>query len=464
MNAPEPTSPLTEGSGPAADGLDDFARRIDRALSRETGYAVRGKVIEVLGSLIKVSGITPRVGELCELRERNGQSLGIAEVVGFSGAWTYLSALGAQKALSTSVEVAPLGRRQEVEVGEALLGRVINGFGEPIDGKGPVRGERRVPVDGDPPDALTRLPLNRPFATGIRAIDGLLASGVGQRVGIFAPPGVGKSTLLIEIARRSRADIKVVALVGERGRELGEFVHDVLQGEERERTIVVGATSDRSPMERIRAAQVATAIAEHFRDAGREVLLLVDSLTRLARAQREVGLAVGEPPTRRGYPPSVFAMLPRLLERAGLGTRGSITAFYTVLTEGDAEDDPIAEEVRAILDGHLVLSRTLAAAGQYPAIDVLTSASRVMTRVLDESAQGHVMAARQMLARHADLELLLQIGEYKRGSDPESDQAILFAEQCRGFLRQRVGEPTADFAAIQQQLAALVAGVARKPG
>ena len=311
----------------ASDGLDDFARRIDRVLSQETGYAVRGKVVEVLGSLVKVSGITPRIGELCELKERSGQSLGMAEVVGFSGPWTYLSALGSQQALSSSVEVAPLGRRQEVEVGASLLGRVINGFGEPIDARGPLQGQRRVPVDGDPPDALTRHRVDRPFVTGIRAIDGLLSSGIGQRVGIFAPPGVGKSTLLVEIARRSQADIKVIALVGERGRELGEFVHDVLQGEERWRTIVVGATSDRSPMERIRAAQVATAIAEHFRDEGRQVLLLVDSLTRLARAQREVGLAVGEPPTRRGYPPSVFALLPRLLERAGLGLLRRIDRF-----------------------------------------------------------------------------------------------------------------------------------------
>lgn len=452
------------GSQAGADtGLAEFEKRIERALAREPAFAVRGRVMEVLGSLIKVSGVTPRIGELCALRDRDGSDLGIAEVVGFSGAHAYLSALGGQGALSTSVEVSPLGRRQQVPVGDGLLGRVVDGFGQPIDGLGPIAADQFRPVDQDPPDALRRGAVDRPFQTGVRAIDGLLTCGVGQRVGIFAPAGVGKSSLLLEIARRGRADVKVIALVGERGRELGEFVRDGFSAEERARTVFVGATSDRSPMERIRAAQVATAIAEHFRDQGLQVLLLLDSLTRLARAQREVGLAVGEPPTRRGYPPSVFAMLPRLLERAGPGERGAITAFYTILTEGDDDDDPIAEEVRAILDGHFILSRSLAAAGHFPAIDVLASASRVMSRVLGADQQEGVLAARQHLAQHAELKLLLQIGEYRTGSDPASDRAIAFEAASKDFLRQRSGEGEQAFDEVHQQLARLLAAASRVP-
>lgn len=436
--------------------LVDFEKRIDRALARGPAFAVRGRVMEVLGSLVKVAGITPRIGELCALRERDGSALGTAEVVGFSGAYTYLSALGSPRALSTSVEVAPLGRRQAVTVGDGLLGRVIDGFGQPIDGRGPIEAGHSRPVDDDPPDALRRGGVDQPFLTGVRAIDGLLTCGMGQRVGIFAPAGVGKSTLLLDIARHARADVKVIALVGERGRELGEFVRDGFSAEARACTVFVGATSDRSPMERIRAAQVATAIAEHFRDQGLQVLLLMDSLTRLARAQREVGLAVGEPPTRRGYPPSVFSMLPRLLERAGPGERGAITAFYTILTEGDDNDDPIAEEVRAILDGHFILSRSLASDGHFPAIDILASASRVVSRVLPPTWQDNVLAARQQLARHAELKLLLQIGEYHAGTDLDSDRALAFEAAAKPFLRQRPGEAVADLDQVHQRLAALL--------
>jgi len=457
---------LHESSSGLESSLADFERRIERALPQELAFAMRGRVLEVLGSLIKVSGITPGIGELCELRDRGGDVLGTAEVVGFSGPYSYLSGLGPLRALSTSVEVRPLGHRQTVPVGRALLGRVVDGFGRPIDGLGPIDADQHRPVDEDPPDALRRGGVDRIFETGIRAIDGLLTCGVGQRVGIFAPAGVGKSTLLLEIARRASADVKVIALVGERGRELGEFVRDGFSAEERARTIFVGATSDRAAMERIRAAQVATTIAEHFRDQGLQVLLLMDSLTRLARAQREVGLAVGEPPTRRGYPPSVFAMLPRLLERAGPGERGAITAFYTILTEGEDDDDPIAEEIRAILDGHFVLSRALASAGHFPAIDVLASASRVASRVLTPGHQESVLAARRYLAQHAELKLLLQIGEYRPGSDPESDRAIAFEAAARTFLRQRPGESPMRFDATYASLRALLnqAGNPQRPG
>jgi type III secretion protein N (ATPase) len=329
-----------------------------------------------------------------------------------------------------------------VRAGDAMLGRVLDGLGRPFDGGPPVLGEL-VPVDRDPPAALERRPVTARFVTGVRAIDGLLTLGEGQRVGLFAGSGVGKSSLLGAIARNAQADVVVVALVGERGREVGEFLDRSLGPEGRMKSVVVVATSDAAALERLRAAQVATAYAERFRDRGARVLLLVDSVTRFARAQREVGLAAGEPPARRGYPPSVFAMLPRLLERSGQSARGSITAIYTVLVEGGDMDEPVADEVRGILDGHIVLDRAIAARGRYPAIDVTTSLSRIMDVVV--SAE-HRDAARRLKAHVALYEAkrdLLTLGAYVKGTDRDLDEAVARMPRIDSFLRQDAHESSA---------------------
>jgi type III secretion protein N (ATPase) len=324
----------------------------------------------------------------------------------------------------------------QVSAGAALLGRVLDGLGRPIDGRPAPTGLTSVAVDRAPPAALQRRPGSVPRSTGGRAVDGLITLGGGQRLGQFAGAGVGKSTLLGSIARGASADVVVVALVGERGREVGEFLEHSLGEAGRRRSVVVVATSDAPPVERLRAAQVATALAEHFRDLGKSVLLLVDSITRFARAQREIGLAAGEPPARRGYPPSVFTQLPRLLERSGQGEEGSITAIYTVLVEGSDMDEPIADEVRGILDGHIVLDRRLAERGHYPAIDVLASLSRVMPSVTSRPQQALAQRARALLASYEEKRDLIALGAYSKGSDARVDQAIAAAPELEQFLRQ----------------------------
>jgi type III secretion protein N (ATPase) len=342
-----------------------------------------------------------------------------------------------------------------VRASEGLLGRVTDGLGRPFDGGPTLNSGELVAVDRDPPSAMGRRPVSRPIATGLRVIDGLLTLGEGQRVGLFAGSGVGKSTLLGAIARGADADVIVVALVGERGREVGEFLEHALGAAGRARSVVVVATSDVAALERLRAAQVATAYAEYFRDRGARVFLLVDSVTRFARAQREVGLAAGEPPARRGYPPSVFAMLPRLLERSGQGTSGSITAIYTVLVEGGDMEEPIADEVRGILDGHIVLDRTIAARGRYPAVDVTVSLSRVMDGVVPED---HKQAARRLRALMAAYEAkrdLVTLGAYAKGSDKELDEAIAKMPKIEAFLRQN----SADKALFAETVSALAQAV-----
>ncbi|WP_454764108.1 FliI/YscN family ATPase [Cupriavidus campinensis] len=423
---------------PAADiqaALQHAAADLGRAFDHFTPVAMRGRVSKAVGMLIHATGIQAHVGEICQL-VTPGEAPLLAEVVGFMQQTAVLTPLGRITGISALTEVVPAMHGPQCPAGAALLGRVLDALGEPIDGKGALVGVTRVPIDNEPPDPLTRRLIREPLATGVRAIDGLLTLGEGQRVGIFAPPGVGKSTLLGMLARGAEADINVVALVGERGREVREFIEYSLGPEGMARTVLVVSTSDRSPMERVRCAYTATAIAEHFRDQGRRVLLLVDSLTRLARAQREIGLAGGEPPTRRSYPPSVFSMLPQLLERAGTGAQGSITAAYTVLTEGEDDSDPIAEEVRSILDGHIVLSRKLASAGQYPPIDVLQSVSRVMPQVAAAAHQQDAQRLRQLLAKFQDMELLLQIGEYRPGADAVADAAVGAIGAIRAFLTQ----------------------------
>ena len=414
------------------------------ALAKVQAIERVGRVAEAYGTLIRATGLKAAIGELCELRNARGDGDPefrlLAEVVGVSKQHTLLTPLGALDGVSATTEVYATGRQAAVGVGDGLLGRILDAHGEPIDDLGPVGATVEAPIYASSPNPLTRNLIERPFSTGVRAIDTTLTAGEGQRVGIFAVAGGGKSTLLGMLARGGDADVNVIALVGERGREVNEFVRDSLGAQGLARSIVVVATSDRPALERSRAAWVATAIAEHFRDQGKRVLLLLDSVTRFARALRDVGLAVGEPPARRGYPPSVFSALPRLFERAGNNDRGSITAFYTVLAEDEDGGDPIVEEVRSILDGHIVLSRKLASAYHYPAIDILTSLSRTMPRVVDPAHQRAAGQLRKYLAKHADIELLLQLGEYKRGTDPDADIAIEKIGPIRKLLQQPADE------------------------
>ena len=414
------------------------------ALARVQSIERVGRVAEAYGTLIKATGLKAAIGELCELRNARGdgdQGFRLAaEVVGVSRQHTLLTPLGALDGISATTEVYATGRQASIRVGDGLLGRILDAHGVPIDGKGPIGATVDAPIYASSPNPLTRLLIERPFSTGVRAIDTTMTAGEGQRIGIFAVAGGGKSTLLGMLARGGDAEVNVIALVGERGREVNEFIHDNLGPEGLAKSIIVVATSDRPALERSRAAWVATAIAEHFRDRGKRVLLLLDSVTRFARALRDVGLAVGEPPARRGYPPSVFSALPRLFERAGNNEHGSITAFYTVLAEDEDGGDPIVEEVRSILDGHIVLSRKLAAAYHYPAIDVLTSLSRTMPRVVDGAHQKAAGQLRKLLAKHQDIELLLQLGEYKRGSDPDADAAVEKIGPIRKLLQQSSSE------------------------
>lgn len=410
-----------------------------------------GRVTEVLGTLVKAVGVQVRVGELCELRAPEGKVMR-AEVIGFRGPAAILTPFGDIAGLSNATEVVALRRSYAVPTGRALLGRVLDGFGNPVDGRGALVDAPLARVDAEPPDALTRRPVDRIFETRVRAIDALTTVGRGQRMGLFAPVGVGKTTLIGMLARGARADVNVIALVGERGREVGEFLSQILGAVGLARSVVVMATSDRPAIERVKCAQVATTIAESFRREGMHVLLLMDSITRYARALREIGLASGEAPTRRGFPPSVFAALPRLLERAGNDAHGAITAFYALLVEGDEDTDPIAEEVRSLLDGHLNLSRALSQANQFPAIDVLASLSRTMLAITQAPQQRAAARIRGWLAKHRDVELLLQMGEYKKGTDLEADEAIAKIPELRRLLQQRPDE----FHALESTHAALL--------
>lgn len=420
------------------------------ALDWLTSVEVRGRVTELVGLLIRASVPGARVGELCLIRSPHRARELHAEVVGFRGSEVILMPLGDIHDVAMGAEVISTGASLSVRVGEGVLGRVLDGLGEPSDGKGAIEGVQDYPVAARPPDPLRRERVTRPLATGVRALDGLLTVGEGQRIGIFAAAGVGKSTLLGMLARNTEAEVNVIALVGERGREVRDFLEQDLGAEGLRRSVVVAATSNEPSLVRMKAAYVATAIAEYFRDQGKRVLLLMDSVTRFARALREVGLAAGEPPARAGFPPSVFSELPKLLERTGNSDRGSITAFYTVLVEGDDMTEPIADETRSILDGHIVLSRALASSGHYPAIDINNSVSRVMTSV---AAAPHVEAAqrlREVLATYEAQKDLILIGAYKKGSDPRTDYAISKLNEVNAFLRQSTGEATPSEATVSQ--------------
>ena len=410
-------------------------------LSQTPTMRPQGKVVSVTGLGIRMSIPGARIGDVVQI-ERRGSTPVDGEIVGFDSGQAVAVPLGAVTGLGPDDIVHTTGAPLEVQAGLQLLGRVVDGLGRPLDGERLPAGLRSVPVDRAPPAALARTRISAPFATGVRAIDGLLTLGVGQRVGLFAGSGVGKSTLLGSLARGARADAVVVALVGERGREVGEFLENCLGIEGRRRSVVVVTTSDASALERLRAAQVATAMAEAMRDEGAHVLLLVDSITRFARAQREVGLAAGEPPARRGYPPSVFAALPRLLERTGTAAVGSITAVYTVLVEGGDMDEPVADEVRGILDGHIVLSRDLAAQGHYPAIDVTQSISRVMPSLVNQEQLEATQLVRGLLSLYEQKRDWILLGGYKAGSDARLDRAVKAKSEIDRFLQQMGKEVT----------------------
>ena len=423
-------------------------------------YHYRGRVSEVVGVLIEAEVPGTGLGSICEVDLGPGRKPVAAEVIGFRGPRSLLMPFGNVAGVAHGSVVRPVSAEYRVTVGDSLLGRVLGPLGRPIDGRGPLRGGRRVSMHRAPPDPLQRERIRSPLTLGVRAIDGLLTIGKGQRMGIMAGTGVGKSTLLGMVARNVEADVSVIALVGERGREVREFIEEALGEEGMARSVVVAVTGDASPVLRVRAAFVATTIAEHFRDSGRDVLFMMDSVTRLAMAQREIGLAAGEPPTAKGYTPSVFAMLPKLLERCG--TRqggGSITGIYTVLVEGDDFNDPIADSVRGILDGHIVLTRELAARNHFPAIDILQSTSRVMKDVAHPAQVEDAGLLREVLAVHRDAEELVNIGAYQAGSNASIDRALQLIGPIREFLRQRPNR----FAAAEETLGGLaeIAQVAR---
>ncbi|MDR2488973.1 MAG: type III secretion system ATPase SctN [Desulfovibrio sp.] len=417
--------------------IDDMYRS---ALAESQTVEIRGRVEEVVGTIIRVALPNVKIGELCTLRNPWEDWRLHAEVVGFHKQYALLTPFGSIQGVSPSTEVISTGETHSVGVGDALLGRVLDGLGNPLDGGEAPRTDARYPVYAAPPNPMLRRIIDRPLPMGLRAIDGLLTCGEGQRMGIFAAAGGGKSTLLSCLVKGTEADITVLALIGERGREVREFIERDLGPEGMKKAVLVVSTSDRSAMERLKAAHVSTAIAEYFRDQGKKVLLLMDSVTRFGRALREIGLAAGEPPTRRGFPPSVFSSLPLLMERAGNSDKGSITALYTVLVEGDDMTEPIADETRSILDGHIILSRKLASSGHYPAIDILASVSRVMGAVADTEHKRLAGALRAILAKYAEMELLVQIGEYKKGTDAEADEALARIGQVNAFLRQGTEE------------------------
>lgn len=400
---------------------------------------VSGKVLEVIGLIVEVSGLTASIGEICQIVVP-GKGLTAAEVVGFRQSRTLLMPLGTLDGVAPGCEVRPTGRTHLVKVGSGILGRVLDGLGLPLEDKKLNYPGRWIPVTNTPPNPLKRKRISEVLVTGVKAIDALLTCGQGQRLGIFAGSGVGKSTLLGMIARSSNADVNVIALIGERGREVLEFLEKDLGPEGLARSVVVAATSDQPALVRIKGAFVATAIAEFFRDQGKKVMLMMDSVTRFAMAQREVGLAIGEPPATKGYTPSVFALLPKLLERSGNAETGSITALYTVLVDADDMNEPIADAVRGILDGHIVLSRELAARNHYPAIDVAHSVSRLMPEITGKEQQELAAELRETMAAYQRVEDLINIGAYQRGSNPEVDRAIKLYPAINRFLRQEINE------------------------
>jgi len=402
-----------------------------------------GQVTRVIGLTVEVQGINASIGEVCTIAVPGEPEAVRAEVVGFRDGSTLLMPLGELRGIHQGCSVVPGCGAFKIKVGAQLLGRVLDGLGAPLDGLGPAGGDtREYPVDGRPPNPLQRKRITEVFATGVRAVDALLTCGRGQRLGIFSGSGVGKSTLLGMIARYGNADVNVISLIGERGREVLDFIESDLGPGGLRRSVVVAATSEQPALVRLKGAFVASAIAEYFRDQGQHVLLMMDSVTRFAMAQREVGLAIGEPPATKGYTPSVFALLPRLLERPGMSPNGSITAFFTVLVDGDDLNEPVSDAVRGILDGHIVLSRDLAAANHFPAVDVLNSVSRLMPDITGEEHRSWAGRLRDLLAVYRESEDLINIGAYVAGSNPRVDEAIASHRDIVEFLKQDLNEYT----------------------
>jgi ATP synthase in type III secretion protein N len=435
----------------------DSSSHFDKLISQLENLeltTVHGRITEIVGMLIRAIIPQVKMGEVC-LIKREGDPL-MAEVVGFTKDEVFLSPLGEMKGIGPSSEVIPMRMSMQIKVGPKLLGRILDGMGNPLDEdtKGPLILEETYPVINSPPDPLKRKVIKEPLSVGVRCIDGVLTVGKGQRMGIFSAAGVGKSTLLGMIARYAQADVNVISLIGERGREVREFIENDLGTEGLERSVIIVSTSDQAAQLRLNAAYVGTAIAEYFRDQGKTVILMMDSVTRFARALREIGLAAGEPPARAGYTPSVFATLPRLLERSGNSDKGSITAFYTILVAGDDLNEPVSDEVRSILDGHIILSSDLASQYHFPAIDVLRSISRVLTQIASPAHVQLIGKIREVLSNYKKNELLIRIGEYKPGSDKNADFAIKYIDKVNRFLKQQV-EETCTFEETLQQLEAL---------
>ncbi|AFS78609.1 flagellum-specific ATP synthase FliI [Gottschalkia acidurici 9a] len=399
-----------------------------------------GKITKVTGLTIESEGPLSSIGELCYIYPFNEQEPILAEVVGFKEDKILLMPFGEMEGIRPGSTVVASGHSLRVNVGDQLIGRVIDGLGNPMDGKGSIKTEKHYSVSNSPPNPLERKTIREVLPLGVKAIDGLLTCGKGQRIGIFAGSGVGKSTLMGMIARNAEADINVIGLIGERGREVREFIENDLKEEGLKKSVLVIATSDQPALVRMKAAMLTTAIAEYFRDKGKNVIMLMDSLTRFAMAQREIGLAIGEPPVTRGYTPSVFAVFPKLLERSGASSKGTITGLYTVLVDGDDMNEPITDTVRGILDGHIVLSRKLASQNHYPAIDVLQSISRVMSNICDEEQISTANKVKDLMATYKESEDLINIGAYKKGTSKKIDQSIDSIDSINNFLKQNVLE------------------------
>ena len=410
--------------------------KVKKIVDRVDPIKVNGKVTDVVGLVIVSIGPNVSLGEVCTIVDRDNKEVCKTEVVGFKEGKVLSIALGEVHEISPACEIVASGRSFSIGVGNELLGRVIDGLGNPLDGKGEINFSAYKNIYEEPPHPLMRKRIDEPLQTGVRSIDGLLTVGKGQRIGIFAGSGVGKSVTLGMVARNTDADVNVITLIGERGREVREFIEKDLGEEGLKKSVVIVATSDRPALVRLKGAYIGTAIAEYFRDQGLDVVLMMDSVTRFAMAQREIGLTIGEPPTTKGYTPSVFALLPKLLERAGTKEKGSITGFYTVLVDGDDMTEPIADAVRSILDGHIVLSRKLANKGQYPAVDPLQSVSRVMPDIVSDSHRKRAMAFNEILATYREAEDLINIGAYVKGSNVSIDHALQKISSLRTFLKQ----------------------------
>ncbi len=430
--------------------------RYEKLLERINPIRVNGKVTEIVGLIVEGSGPAASIGDICGIMPVNGDALLEAEVVGFKKGRVLLMPLQSIQGLGPGCKILSLGRKASIGVGNGLLGRVIDGLGNPIDNKGPINFADEYPIYADPINPLDRGRIIEPMDLGIRSLNALFTCGKGQRMGIFAGSGVGKSVLMGMIALNTKADVNVIGLIGERGREVREFLEKNLGEEGLRRSVVVVAASDMHPLVRMRAAYVATTVSEYFRDQGNDVLLMVDSLTRFAMAQREVGLSVGEPPTTKGYTPSVFSLLPKLLERSGIVEGvGSVTGLYTVLVEGDDFNEPISDAARSILDGHISLSRSLAHKNHYPAIDVLQSISRVMIDIVNKEQKEKAGELLRIVATYKKAEDLINIGAYVQGSNPEIDYAIKMIDKVNSFLKQNIGERI-DFASAVHQLLELL--------